>query len=115
MNPKKMIVGVSSFALAFLISFANANAQILNQDLKKQYEAEKKDLSTQTPAQNQASVAAPAPAATDDGDGIEIGGPPSRENFSSLSQQDADIILEAAKSLETENPELAKKLLDIGK
>lgn len=112
MKHKKMIVGIPSFTLAFLISFANANAQILNQDLEKQYEQEKKDLSSQTPAQNQAPAQDPAAA---DGDGIEIGGPPPGENFSSLSQQDAGIILEAAKSLEAENPELAKKLLDIGK
>lgn len=93
----------------------SANAQILNQDLQKEYEKEKKELSAAAPAQNQSPAKAPVSSAVSDGDGIEIGGPPPRENFSTLSQQDAGIILEAAKSLEAENPELAKKLLDIGK
>ena len=115
MRNKNVILGISSLMFALFVPVMSSNAQILNQDLEKEYDQEKKKLSAQPQVQSQNTTPAPAATAANDGDGIEIGGPPPRENFSSLSQQDAGIILEAAKSLEVENPELAKKLLDIGK
>lgn len=126
MKTQKIIFSI--VLLVFVLSFPvmNAHAQILNQDLEKDYEKTKKELNANnTPNQNPPAEQVPPPPQTAaqakeeetefDGDGTEIGGAPPRENFSTLSQQDADTIIEAAKSLETENPELAKKLLDIGK
>ena len=88
----KIMKCVAVFALALFLA-GTAQCQIVKQDLDSQYQKEQKDL----------------------GDGTEIGGPPPQQNFSTLSQEDAETILQAAQALEEYNPELAKKLLHIGK
>jgi len=96
------------FVAVFALS-RNADAQVIQQDLVKEYDQEKKKLESQSQNQNQGQ-------SQDQDQGIEIGGPPPAEqDYSTLSQQDADTILEAAQALNEDNPELARKLLDIGK
>ncbi|GEM_PF-2895837 len=108
----RKIIGNLVFIFAVLTAsgfFANQNiqAQIIQQDLKKQYEEEQKDLESKAPGQNQNQ---------DPNQEIDIiGDVPPVQDYSTLSQQDADTILESAKALEDENPELAKKLLNLGK
>lgn len=108
-KPSKISGGILSciMVLALVIPMTfwirTAFAQVMHQDLKQQYEQEQKDVSAANQTQNQ-----------NDDEDVEVGGPPPLDDYSTLSQQDADTILEAAKALEKENPELAKKLLDIG-
>ncbi len=95
--------------LAFVFFCGTLEAQMMRQELTS--------LPQMVAASQSASEKAKKDEASDedDGDGIEIGGPPPQEDFSTLSQEDAITVVEAAEALKQSDPELANDLLRIGK